>query len=31
MIDSMGISLFIIAGAALVIIGAVRIYRNRKK
>lgn len=30
-VDSIGISLFIIAGAVLVIIGANRIYRNRKK
>lgn len=30
-VDSMGLSLFIIVGAVLVIIGATRIYRNRKK
>lgn len=30
-VDSIGISLFIIVGVVLVIIGAKRIYRNRKK
>lgn len=28
--DQIGISLFIIAGAVMVIIGATRLYRNRK-
>lgn len=30
-VDSIGLSLFIIVGAVLIIIGANRIYRNRKK
>ena len=30
-VDSIGISLFIIAGAVLVIIGANRIYKNKGK
>ena len=30
-VDSIGLSLFIICGAVLVIIGANRIYRNRRK
>lgn len=30
-VNQIGISLFIIVGAVMVIIGATRIYRNRKK